>query len=68
MRHRFGVWRIQSRDTYAGKLQTPFSLNRYTYGLNNPTRNWDPLVVSVLSRYSLAVCPKGSVSTSDDEQ
>jgi RHS repeat-associated protein len=24
---------FRSRDTYAGKLQTPFSLNRYTYGL-----------------------------------
>ena len=33
---------FRSRDTYAGKLQTPFSLNRYTYGLNNPTRYWDP--------------------------
>jgi RHS repeat-associated protein len=33
---------FRSRDSYAGKLQTPFSLNRYTYALNNPTRYWDP--------------------------
>jgi RHS repeat-associated protein len=33
---------FRSRDSYAGKLQTPFSLNRYTYGLNNPMRYWDP--------------------------
>jgi hypothetical protein len=30
------------RDTYVGTLQTPFSLNRYTYGLNNPLRYSDP--------------------------
>ncbi len=31
-----------SRDTVFGDLQTPFSLNRYTYGINNPNRYWDP--------------------------
>ena len=31
-----------SRDTFAGKLSTPFSLNRYTYAHNNPVRYWDP--------------------------
>ncbi len=31
-----------SRDTYSGELTTPFSLNRYTYALNNPLRYWDP--------------------------
>lgn len=31
-----------SRDTYAGELQTPFTLNRYTYATNNPTNRWDP--------------------------
>jgi RHS repeat-associated protein len=33
---------FQSRDSYMGTLQTPFSLNRYTYGLNNPLRYSDP--------------------------
>jgi RHS repeat-associated protein len=33
---------FRSRDTYMGTLQTPFSLNRYTYGLNNPLRYSDP--------------------------
>jgi RHS repeat-associated protein len=33
---------FRSRDSYAGKLQTPLSLNRYTYALNNPTRYWNP--------------------------
>jgi len=31
-----------SRDTYAGELSTPFSLNRYTYATNNPLNRWDP--------------------------
>jgi len=31
-----------SRDTFAGKLSTPFSLNRYTYAHDNPIRYWDP--------------------------
>ncbi|MCP3880240.1 MAG: RHS repeat-associated core domain-containing protein, partial [Sulfitobacter sp.] len=31
-----------TRDTYAGQLQTPFTLNRYTYANNNPNRYWDP--------------------------
>ena len=31
-----------SRDTYAGEVKTPFTLNRYTYGVNNPVRFWDP--------------------------
>jgi hypothetical protein len=33
---------FRSRDTYMGRLRTPFSLNRYTYGLNNPLRYNDP--------------------------
>jgi RHS repeat-associated protein len=33
---------FRTRDTYMGKLQTPFSLNRYTYATNNPMRYWDP--------------------------
>ncbi len=33
---------FRSRDTYMGTLETPFSLNRYTYGLNNPLRYSDP--------------------------
>ncbi|MEZ5378230.1 MAG: LamG-like jellyroll fold domain-containing protein [Acidimicrobiales bacterium] len=31
-----------SRDTYSGELVTPFTLNRYTYALNNPNKYWDP--------------------------
>jgi RHS repeat-associated protein len=31
-----------TRDTYAGNPATPVSLNRYTYGSNNPIRFWDP--------------------------
>ena len=31
-----------SRDTWPGNLQTPISLNRYTYAYNNPIRYWDP--------------------------
>ena len=33
---------FRSRDTYAGNLNTPVSLNRYTYAGNNPIRYWDP--------------------------
>jgi RHS repeat-associated protein len=29
-----------TRDTYQGELHTPFTLNRYTYALNNPNRYW----------------------------
>ena len=31
-----------SRDTVFGRLDSPVSLNRYTYGLNNPLRYFDP--------------------------
>jgi RHS repeat-associated protein len=31
-----------TRDTYAGNPATPVSLNRYTYGSNNPIRYSDP--------------------------
>lgn len=31
-----------SRDSYAGKLTTPASLNRYSYANGNPTTMWDP--------------------------
>lgn len=31
-----------TRDTYAGELTTPFTLNRYTYATNNPIAYWDP--------------------------
>jgi RHS repeat-associated protein len=31
---------FQTRDTYQGELHTPFTLNRYTYALNNPNRYW----------------------------
>lgn len=31
-----------SRDTYNGRLDTPVSLNRYTYAHNNPLNLWDP--------------------------
>lgn len=31
-----------SRDTYNGRLDTPVSLNRYTYAHNNPLSYWDP--------------------------
>jgi len=37
-----GTGTFRSRDTYAGDLNTPVSLNRYTYGANNPIRYWDP--------------------------
>jgi len=33
---------FRSRDSYAGNLNTPVSLNRYTYASNNPIRYWDP--------------------------
>lgn len=33
---------FRSRDTYSGQLETPVSLNRYTYANNNPIRYWDP--------------------------
>jgi RHS repeat-associated protein len=31
-----------SRDSYNGQLDSPVSLNRYTYGANNPLRYFDP--------------------------
>ena len=37
-----GTATFRSRDTYAGDLNTPVSLNRYTYAGNNPVRYWDP--------------------------
>ena len=33
---------FRSRDTWAGDLNTPVTLNRYTYANNNPIRYWDP--------------------------
>lgn len=48
---------FRTRDTYAGKLQTPFSLNRYAYGLNNPTRYWDPT-----GRFSIEEVMSGGMS------
>jgi len=37
-----GTATFRSRDTYAGNLNTPVSLNRYTYAHNNPIRYSDP--------------------------
>jgi len=37
-----GTATFRSRDTYAGNLNTPVSLNRYTYAGNNPIRYSDP--------------------------
>jgi RHS repeat-associated protein len=31
-----------SRDTYAGEVGAYATINRYTYGLNDPLRFWDP--------------------------
>ena len=36
-----------SRDSYPGRLDTPVSLNRYTYAHNNPLTNLDPTGNSV---------------------
>lgn len=33
---------FRSRDTVFGELQTPISLNRYTYAIANPIAYWDP--------------------------
>jgi RHS repeat-associated protein len=33
---------FRSRDTVFGELNTPISLNRYTYGWANPLSYWDP--------------------------
>jgi len=33
---------FRSRDVYSGRIDTPVSLNRYTYANNNPMRYWDP--------------------------
>ena len=33
---------FRSRDTFAGDLNRPTSLNRYQYAGNNPIRHWDP--------------------------
>jgi RHS repeat-associated protein len=38
-----GTGTFRTRDTYFGQLSTPFSLNRYTYGLNSPLRYSDPM-------------------------
>jgi hypothetical protein len=37
-----GTATFRSRDTFAGHLNTPVSLNRHTYAGNNPIRYWDP--------------------------
>ncbi|MEM9202822.1 MAG: RHS repeat-associated core domain-containing protein [Actinomycetota bacterium] len=37
---------FRSRDTIFGELQTPISLNRYTYAWGNPLNMWDPLMWS----------------------
>ncbi len=34
--------RFISEDTYEGELNTPLSLNQYTYAHNNPLRYTDP--------------------------
>lgn len=36
------VGRFISEDTYKGQVENPLSLNRYTYGWNNPSRYKDP--------------------------
>ena len=36
------VGRFTSRDTWPGVVEMPQSLNRYTYGLDNPILNTDP--------------------------
>jgi hypothetical protein len=33
---------FRSRDTVFGELNTPVSLNRYTYAFANPLSYWDP--------------------------
>jgi RHS repeat-associated protein len=40
--YRPGTTSFTSRDTVFGALQTPVSLNRYTYAWANPTGMWDP--------------------------
>jgi RHS repeat-associated protein len=40
--YRPGAANFLSRDTYAGTLNTPVSLNRYTYANNSPLNFWDP--------------------------
>ena len=37
-----GTATFTSRDTYAGDVNNPISLNRYTYAHNSPIRYWDP--------------------------
>jgi RHS repeat-associated protein len=37
-----GLASFMSRDTYGGKLESPVSLNRYTYANNNPLKYFDP--------------------------
>ena len=37
-----GTATFRRRDTYAGNLNTPVTLNRYTYANNNPVRYSDP--------------------------
>jgi RHS repeat-associated protein len=34
--------RFMSEDTYPGEMNSPQSLNRYAYTLNNPVNMWDP--------------------------
>jgi RHS repeat-associated protein len=40
--YRPGVANFLSRDSYAGTLNTPVSLNRYTYANSSPLNYWDP--------------------------
>jgi RHS repeat-associated protein len=40
--YRPGAANFLSRDSYAGTLNTPVSLNRYTYANNSPLNFWDP--------------------------
>ncbi len=53
-----GLGRWMSPDRLAGNIMNPQSLDRYTYALNNPVSNIDPL--------GLKTCPKSTSQASGD--
>jgi len=65
--YRPGTGNFVSRDTVFGALDTPISLNRYTYAQGDPLGMWDPDGRKAEARSASEVCNAFGQSLSDDD-